>query len=338
MSLFNLRKRRLLDNDDPNKFIPSTFHFSNVQTNDEGDFTVDLGIRSMLLSRSTEVCVSELYTDMRNIINIRANTRHVKTLKYSGSEDPDVDDDSKIRNHRPGFKDNVETMFEPNYQVEASYSQPSQETTVNFPDCKVASLQELCTILTYMLDQLYIRFVVNDVTCSMEFMADSDEESIEFDLRVARVLGVCRLDGSAPVLMQTMYGNELEWSSSGSGDDTRIKLKRKTPKGYLKIILPHNKSFPAWNFISSMSPQALFVGSDLIQRVFTGTKITETLAIVPIDPKKDKLNYDPYSADWKKVKTSFTNVFTLHLQDSTGRPFRNLPLSFVLQFRTRRLI
>lgn len=192
----------------------------------------------------------------------------------------------------------------------------------------MATLEELCNILTYILDQLHITFTVEDHQCSMVFLADSDEESIEFDVRIARVLGLCR----------KCVGNVLQWSRSGSGNDMRIKITRTTSKGYLKIILPHSKTFPAWNFISSLSSQALFVSSDLVEPSFTGTKITQTLAIAPIDPVKDKLHYEPYSADWKKVNTANGNNFRLFFQDSTGKPFANLPLTFVLQFRNRRLI
>lgn len=352
MSILFSRKR-FLENKDVNSIVPSVLDFSNVQTDENGYLEVDLGIRRLILSRSTEMCLSELHTSMSNIINIQANTRHVTTIKYTDSPTPSVGSDgsriitpgrhsgSRPGGSRPGFQERPDTIFTPNYEVQADYEAadaPARSTTTQFPNCKVATLEELCNILTYILDQLHITFTVEDHQCSMVFLADSDEESIEFDVRIARVLGLCRVDGSDPVVTSTMFGNVLQWSRSGSGNDMRIKITRTTSKGYLKIILPHSKTFPAWNFISSLSSQALFVSSDLVEPSFTGTKITQTLAIAPIDPVKDKLHYEPYSADWKKVNTANGNNFRLFFQDSTGKPFANLPLTFVLQFRNRRLI
>ena len=91
-------------------------------------------------------------------------------------------------------------------------------------------------------------------------------------------------------------------------------------------------------YISDDSPQFMFVSTDLAQTQFTGTKMTHTLAVIPITPLKVKLDYDPYSADWKRVEASPINKFSLHFHDTRGVGFSKLKLSFVSQFRTAQLI
>lgn len=92
MSILFSRKR-FLENKDVNSIVPSVLDFSNVQTDENGYLEVDLGIRRLILSRSTEMCLSELHTSMSNIINIQANTRHVTTIKYTDSPTPSVGSD-----------------------------------------------------------------------------------------------------------------------------------------------------------------------------------------------------------------------------------------------------
>lgn len=317
---------------DPNSIVPTTFSFLDAQVDGNGYFNVDLGFRRMLLGRSTEVCLSELHTDMLNIPNIKSGTRYVNTIQYTGSNPPAIASGDQSRRVRP-FKDRGDSVFQPNYQVEASYEASQRETTTHLPECKVATLAELYHVLSYVLDHLHIRFDVENKKCSLIFEAACDEESIDFDLRVARVLGLVKQDGTTPILLETMYNSDIQWSTFGSGDDTRIRLTRRHSKSRFVMILPNGSKYPAWNFISNTSSQSLFVSTDLVTTQFTGTKLTNTLAIFPIDPLRSKLAYEPDSADWKKVNSQRSNTFKLFFQDSTGKPFSNLRLSFVLQFR-----
>lgn len=218
---------------DPNSIVPTTFSFMDVQVDSDGYFNVDLGFRRMLLGRSTEVCLSELHTDMLNLPNIKHGSKYVTTIRYTGSKPPAVAPGEHARSQ---FNDRVDSLFKPNYRVEASYNSIQKETTTKFPECKVATLAELCHVLSYILDHLHIRFDVENKKCSLIFEADCDEESIEFDLRVARVLGVIKQDGSTPVLLETMYNSDIQWSTIGSGEDARIRLTRSHSKSRFVMI------------------------------------------------------------------------------------------------------
>ena len=70
------------------------------------------------------------------------------------------------------------------------------------------------------------------------------------------------------------------------------------------------------------------MGLDCMKTQFTGTQLTKTLAVVAIQPKQDKLVYNPWSADWKKVEEGDKNHIALSFTDTTGKPFNNLKLSF----------
>ena len=330
MAYLQATKRQRMD---PNIFKPSNLTFTNVTLDDKGFFRVDLEDRRMMLSKTTEITMSELHVDMLDIHNIKRDTRFVKTRQYKGTSSP-PSSPSKPDAGRPQF------MFAPTYKVNTEFDSKSRMSTTYFPDCKIATLGELCHVLSYILSHKHIEFRVENNKCVLHFTSNCDEDLIDFDVATARMLGLCKSDGTPPLIIQSMYGAELKWSSTSdptTNKRIRISLLRKKRKD-LSIELPYTASRVVWNYISDDSPQFMFVSTDLVRAQFTGTKMTHTLAVAPITPLKAKLDYEPYSADWKRVEASPINKFFLHFHDTRGRGFSNLKLSFVLQFRTAQLI
>ena len=232
-------------------------------------------------------------------------------------------------------------MFAPTYKVNTKFDISSRVTTTYFPDCKIATLGELCRVLSYILSPKHIEFRVENNKCVLHFTSNCDEELIDFDVATARMLGLCKSDGTLPLILQSMYGADLKWLSTSdpvTKERIRLSLLRKNGEGDLSIELPYSASRVVWYYISDDSPQFMFVSTGLTRTQFTGTKMTNTLAVVPITPLKAKLDYDPYSADWKRVEPSAINKFSLHFHDTRGIGFSNLKSSFVLQFRTAQLI
>lgn len=331
MAYLQATKRQRMD---PNIFKPSNLTFTNVTLDDKGFFQVDLEDRRMILSKTTEMTLSELHVDMLDIHNIKRDTRFVKTRQFKGTSSPPTSP-IKADASKPQF------MFAPTYKVNTEFDNKSRMSTTYFPDCKIATLGELCRVLSYILSDKHIEFRVENNKCVLHFTSNCDEDLIDFDVATARMLGLCKSDGTPPLIIQSMYGADLKWLSTSdptTGERIRISLLRKKGKGDLSIELPYSASRVVWNYISDDSPQFMFVSTGLTRTQFTGTKMTNTLAVVPITPLKAKLDYEPYSADWKRVEPSPINKFSLNFHDTRGVGFSNLKLSFVLQFRTAQLI
>ena len=332
MAYLQATKRQRMD---PNVFKPSNLTFTNVTLDDKGCFQVDLEDRRMILGKTTEMTLSELHVDMLDIHNVKRDTRFVKTTQFTSASSPPTSP-TRADANKPQF------MFAPTYKVNTEFDSKSRVTTTYLPDCKIATLGELCRVLSYILSHKHIEFrVENNNKCVLHFTSHSNEELIDFDVATARMLGLCKSDGTPPLIIQSMYGAELKWLSTSdptTGETTRISLHRKKGKGDLSIELPYSASRVVWNYISDDSPQFMFVSSGLTRSQFTGTKMTNTLAVIPITPLKAKLDYEPYSADWKRVEPSPINKFSLQFHDTRGVGFSNLKLSFVLQFRTAQLI
>ena len=322
---------------DPNIFKPSNLTFTDVTLNEKGFFHVDLEDRRMMLGKTAEMTLSELHVNMLDIHNIKGNTRFVKTRQWAGSNPP-PSIPKPIDLRKPQF------MFAPSYTVKTAFDSKERVTTTYLPDCKIATLGELCHVLSYILSHKHIELRVENNKCVLHFTSDCDEELIDFDVATVRMLGLCKSDGTPPLILETMYGAELKWSSTkvqqadGSKKITRISLLRKKGKKDLSIELPYTANRVVWNYISEESPQFMFASTELVRTQFTGTKMTQTLAVVPINPLKAKLDYEPYSADWKRVEPSPINRFSIQFHDTRGVGFANLKVSFVLQFRTAQLI
>ena len=320
MAYLQATKRQRMD---PNTFKPSNLTFTNVTLDDKGFFQADLEDRRMILSKTTEMTLSELHVDMLDIHNIKRNTRFVKTRQFTGTAPPPVVPKTVDAN-TPQF------MFAPTYTVKTEFDSKSRVTTTYFPDCKIATLGELCRVLSYILSHKHIELRVENNKCVLHFTSNCDEDLIDFDVASARMLGLCKSDGTPPLIMQSMYGADLKWLSTANHvpkERIRTSLLRKNGKGELSIELPSAASRVVWNYISDDSPQFMFVSTGLTCTQFTGTKMTNTLAVVPITPLKAKLDYDPHSADWKRVEPSPINKLSLNFHETRGIGFSNLKLS-----------
>ena len=281
---------------------------------------MDLEDRRMILSKTTEMTLSELHVDMLDIHNIKRDTCFVKTRQFKGTSSPPTSP-TKADASKPQF------MFAPTYKVNTEFDSTSRMSTTYFPDCKIATLRKLCHVLSYILSDKHIEFRAENNKCVLHFTSNCNEDLIDFDIATARMLGLCKSDGTPPLIIQSMYGADLKWlstSDSITGERIRISLIRKKGKRDLSIELPYSASRVVWNYISDDSPQFMFVSTGLTRTQFTGTKMTNTLAVVPITPLKDKLDYDPYSADWKRVEPSPINKFSLNFHDTRGVGFSNL--------------
>ena len=334
MAYLQASKRQRMD---PNMFKPSNLTFTNVTLDNNGCFHVDLEDRRMLLSKTTEMALSELHVDMLDIHNIKRDTRFVKTRQFKGTSSPPTSRKFfKADASKPQF------MFAPTYKVNTEFDSKSRMSTMYLPDCKIATLGELCHVLSYILSHKHIEFRVENNKCVLHFTKHCDEELIDFDVDTARMLGLCKSDGTPPLILQKMYDAELKWSMTTDPDDSkkviRISLLRKKGKGDLSVELPYTASRVVWNYISDVSPQFMLASTQLIRTQFTGTKMTQTLATIPINPLNAKLDYEPNSADWKRVEPSPINRFSIQFHDTRGVGFASLKLSFVLQFRTAQLI
>lgn len=70
----------------------------------------------------------------------------------------------------------------------------------------------------------------------------------------------------------------------------------------LTIELPFHRGHIIWNNILDDSFQVVVVALDVMQRVFTGSQFTKTLAMVEFDFTGTVINYKPQWDDWKKVE------------------------------------
>ena len=328
--------------EDPNSFVPTRLVYSNVRLDADGKYKVDLQDKRMILGRTMEMCLDELYVKGEDLFNILENTRHVLTGEFPttppSSPVASTPPPSPTPSDRP-TQSKPEFIFSPSFRVnrdkvEARSVGDPDEMTTWIPNCHVVTIKDACLVLSYIMDGLHVQFEVEEEKNTMVFKANSDVHWIEFDVAMARALGLIKADSVIPTILSTMYSSDLTWSVSGG----RVRLTRQNGKGELKIELPYPSSTVVWNVVSDRSSQSIFVSTLMVKKQFTGTKYTNTLAFFPLDPSKETIAYEPYSADWKRVQPGLLNRFEIEFHDSAGRPFSNLTLTFVLQFRTLRLI
>ena len=130
MAYLQATKRQRMD---PNIFKPSNLTFTNVTLDDKGFFHVDLEDRRMMISKTTEMTLSELHVDMLDIHNVKRDTRFVKTRQFKGTSSPPT---SPIKPDvgKPQF------MFAPTYKVKTAFDNKLRMSTTYFSDCKIATL------------------------------------------------------------------------------------------------------------------------------------------------------------------------------------------------------
>lgn len=330
--------------EDPNTFVPTRLVYTDVQLDANGKYHVDLQDRRMLLGRTMEMCLDELYIKGEDLFNILEDTRHVLTAEFpvTPPSSPAPADSTPPTSPTPSGRptqSKPDFIFSPSFNVKRetvsvrSVGDPDEIMTY-LPNSHIVTIKDACLVLSFILHGLHIQFEVEDEKNTLVFKADSDVYWIEFDVPLARALGLIKAESVIPTILSTMYAADLAWSVSGG----RVRLTRQNGKGELKIELPYPSSTVIWNVVSDRSSQSMFVSSLLVKKQFTGTQYTNTLAFFPLDPSKETIAYEPWSADWKRVAPGLLNRFELEFHDSAGRPFANLTLSFVLHFRTLRLI
>ena len=194
--------------------------------------------------------------------------------------------------------------------------------TISFPECKIATLDELRVVLNFMLNYAGVHFeLTSDDTLVLHFYPECLIETVEFPIHIAKVLGLLRRDEIAPLFLKVRYHEQIILSrrdDDGFVDSqgTWFNLLRSEPKE-LQILLPYRKDTFIWNDVSHNSFQMMVVGLDKMKRMFTGTELTKTLAVVPIQPDQNLLHYKPL----------FPNYFELTSDDTLKLHF--LVTSFV---------
>ena len=107
--------------------------------------------------------------------------------------------------------------------------------------------------------------------------------------------------------------------------------------GMVKELIPFTKKYVYRQYFEEFYD---FTDANIygLSSTSSGTQLTKTLAVVTIEPKQDKLIYNPWSSNWKKVEEGEKNHIMLSFTDTTGTLFKNLKLSFTLVFRTSFLV
>ena len=329
--------------EDPLLVRPTVLSFPNVQLDENGGYRLDLKNYKLRMGKQMEVSLSEMYVDTEDIHNISEKTRFVKTTGFtqpsssspSPSPTPSGQPSMSKNKRRPDF-----CLFSRSEHriVSEINSNNKKEKTIYYPTCRLATLKHVCEMLHYILESEGVIFTARRDECEMVFTANSEIEKINFDLATARILGLLRSDLTTPTLTSAKYQDDLSWNTDDNTDDARLTLGRKKGKAELKIRLPYDPNQIVWNYISEESSQKIVVGFDCMKTPFTGTQLTKTLAVVTIEPKQDKLVYNPWSSNWKKVEEGEKNHIMLSFTDTTRTLFKNLKLSFTLVFRTSFLV
>ena len=323
--------------EDPRKIFPTTLTFPNVQLDGQGRYTLDLKDFQMVLTNQTQISLSECYVDMEYMHNIVEETRFVEIVDFppkasSGKSTPKANKPVK-GNDKPGRPDFFR-FSEKSIKVKSEKrSDNALKTKFYYPSIRVATVKHLIDLLDFLLYDQKVRFSASGVKNELIFMADSECQSISLDARTARCLRFLRADNSIPTLLQNQHKGNITFTLTDQ--NSRLKLERVKAKQELKIEIPIREDTVIWNFISESSFQDMIVSVDIMKQQFTGTTLTKTLSTITIHPEQTKLVYNPWSAHWVDVESETKNRVELQFHDTTGKPFSNLPLTFVLKFRKK---
>ena len=313
---------------DPRRIFPTTLSFPNVQLDAKGCYELDFKDLHLILTKNTQVSLSELYVDMEYMHNVIKDTRYVETTDWASSSSSSSSSSTPTK--KPG-KYNYD-RFSKSRWIFKSETDPTDDKIKKFyyPTSRVASVSHLVRLLDFVLSDKKIRFLCHQGKNEMVWMADSKCQSISIDVRTARCLGLLRTDGSIPHLALMLKPAELTFTLT-----ERLRIARKNDGKEIKMHIPTHKDTIIWNYISDQSFQEMIASVDIMKTQFTGTTLTKTLATIPVRPEVDKLVYNPWSAHWTDVETGSKNKIKLSFHDATGKAFSHLPLTFVLKFRKK---
>ena len=318
--------------DDPRKIFPTTLTFPNVQLDAQGRYTLDLKDFEMVLTNQTQISLSECYVDMEYMHNIVEETRFVEIVDFPSKASSGKSTPKPVKdNDKPGRPDFFRFSQKSIKVKSEKRSDNALKTKLYYPSIRVATVKHLMDLLDFLLYDQKVRFSASGVKNELIFMADSECQSISLDAKTARCLGFLRADNSIPTLLQNQNKGNITFTLTDQ--NSRLKFERMKAKQELKIEIPIREDTVIWNFISESSFQDMIVSVDIMKQEFTGTTLTKTLSTMTIHPEQTKMVYNPWSAHWVNVESGTKNRVSLQFHDTTGKPFSNLSLTFVLKFR-----
>lgn len=106
-----------------------------------------------------------------------------------------------------------------------------------------------------------------------------------------------------------------------------------------EFFLPYNPDFYVYNLISSVSPQAVFVYTDLMrEEEMVSSQFTTNLAIIPVNEKYHETRFVSSIRLFKRAKDkkSFSNCY-VKLADSAGRPLSGVRTVLEIELKRRPL-
>ena len=262
---------------DPLLVQPTALSFPNVQLDENGGYRLDLKNYKLRMGKQMEVSLSEMYIDTEDIHNISKKTRFVKTTHFTQPPTPTPSPSStpsvKPSKVKPKQRHDFFLFSKSKHRIISEIkSNNNKEKTIYYPTCRLATLKHVCEMLHYILESEGVVFRARNDECEMVFTANSEIEKRNFDLAMARILGLLRSDLTTPTLMSAKYQDDLSWTIvDANKDDARLTLSRKKGRGELKIRLPYDPDQIVWNYISEESSQEIVVGLDCMKTQFTGT-------------------------------------------------------------------
>lgn len=200
----------------------------------------------------------------------------------------------------------------------------SKPQTVHFPACKIATVEELINILNLMQEVVVFGHGEIGVTMTMKARAE-----ITFDKKVAKCLGFMANDGHLSGLVQAFLRDDVNLGMTGES------LTVEKIKGDGTFTLFVRKENYIWNTVSDLSFQHVLVSTDVMQREFVGSDLSQTLGVVPFFADKLRIDYAPRHLDWKRVNGRNIRQIVLSLHTSTGRALENIHFFARLKIRRR---
>ena len=229
--------------DDPRRILPTTLSFANVQLDANGCYEMDFKDLQLVLTKNTQVSLSELYVDMEYMHNAPKDTRYVETKDFASASSSSSSSSTPTK--KPG-KYNFDRFSKSRWTFKSETDASDDKIKkCYYPTSRVASVSHLMRLLDFVLSDTKIRFLSHRGKNEMVWMADSKCQSISIDVRTARCLGLLRTDGTIPHLALMLKPAELTFTLT-----KRLEIKRKNDGKEIKMHIPTHKESIIWNYIS----------------------------------------------------------------------------------------